>query len=199
MLPQSFQDAIDQLNTLPGIGPRTAERLAYHLLQLPENQREEFANALLHAADDIQRCGVCYGVFGSDPCSICNDAHRATEQLCVVGETRDIIAIEKTGEYHGRYHVLGGLLNPIEGVHAGHLTVQQLVTRCADDDPKIDEVIIATDPNVEGEATAQHIRKVLERSDIHVSRLALGLPMGGTVEYADEISLANALKGRRTL
>ena len=103
MLPQSFQDAIDQLNTLPGIGPRTAERLAYHLLQLPEKQREEFANALLHVSDDIQRCSVCHGVFGSDPCTICSDSQRDATQICVVGETRDIVAIEKIARYYVEY------------------------------------------------------------------------------------------------
>lgn len=198
-IPPSVQNLIDLLNTLPGVGPKTAERFAYHLVSMPAAHREAMSRAIVHVTDDVTRCRTCVGIIDTDPCSICSDTHRDAHLLCVVSESTDVTAIEKTGAFRGRYHVLGGSLSPIEGITAEQLRIKELVERCRATTPKIAEVVIATDPDMDGESTALYLAKELASTGVRLTRIALGLPMGSTVEYADEVTLANALKGRRAL
>lgn len=196
---ESIQQLIDLLNRLPGIGPKSAERLAFHIVKLTADEREYLVRAIQNVAANVRRCTTCNQWSTASPCSICNDKTRDRAQLCVVAETQDVAAIERTGEYRGLYHVLGGVLNPLTGVTGDDLNIQPLIARVQSSTPKIAEVIFGLNPDVEGESTILYLTKLLRPSAAKLSRLARGLPLGADLEYADEVTLGDALKGRRTL
>lgn len=177
------------------MGEKTASRLAFHLMRAPRGDADALAHAILRVKDEIRLCSTCFNVTDIDPCRICADPKRDPALICVVEEPPDLLAIERTREYRGRYHVLHGALNPIEGVGPEALRIRELLTRLADGEAR--EVILATNPNVEGEATAIYLSKLLRPLGVTVSRIAHGVPMGGELEYADEATLARALEGRR--
>jgi len=189
---------IDEFSRLPGIGPKTASRLVFYLLRAPEEQAGSLADALRELRARITFCGTCFNITESDPCAICTDENRDRSLLCVVEEPLDVIAIERTREFHGLYHVLHGTIAPVEGIGPDDLRIAQLLPRLGAD-PPVREVIIATNPNMEGEATAMYIARQLEGSGVQVTRLARGLPVGGDLEYADEITLSRALAGRQVM
>ena len=193
----AIQDLIDELGRLPGIGPKSAQRLAFHLLQAETADVTRLANALTRVKELVRFCSTCFNVAESEQCRICRDARRTDEIICVVEEPKDVVAIEKTGEFRGRYHVLGGAISPIEGVGPDDLRVKELVTRLASGE--VTEIILATDPNLEGEATATYLARLLKPMGLKVTRLASGLPVGGDLEYADELTLGRAFEGRRLL
>ncbi|MGI8791894.1 MAG: recombination mediator RecR [Acidimicrobiales bacterium] len=203
MYPAPVQDLIDELGRLPGIGPKSAQRIAFHLLKVPAEDGLRLASALAAVKERMGFCHVCFNVAereeGVDEpiCALCRDPRRDAGLLCVVEEPRDIVAIEKTQEYKGRYHVLGGAINPLEGVGPDQLRVKELLGRL--DTDEIRELILCTNPNLEGEATAMYLARLLGPLGINVSRLASGLPVGGDLEYADELTLGRALEGRRTV
>jgi recombination protein RecR len=189
------QDLIDELGRLPGIGPKSAQRIAFHLLNVPTEDATRLSRAITTVKERIRFCRTCFNVTEVEVCSYCTDDRRDSTVVCVVEEPRDIVAVERTGEFRGRYHVLGGAINPLEGVDADRLRIKELVTRLADG--VIDEVILATNPNLEGETTAMYISRLLKDSGIKVTRIASGLPVGGDLEYADELTLGRALQARR--
>lgn len=195
--PKVIQNLIDQFNKLPGIGPKTSERLVFYLLKQNQEELKKFAQALNMSADNITVCAKCYNFSENDPCEICADPKRDKTTLCVVAEIFDLLAIENTGEYNGLYHVLGGTLNPIEGVTPEELTIKQLAERIKHNGVK--EIILALNPDIEGESTIVYLSKLLKPHKIKITRLARGLPMGSDLEYADEITISNALKGRMEL
>ena len=184
-----------QLSRLPGIGPKSAQRLAYHILDLPEGQAEELAAAVTAAKREVVRCPVCGTYTDVTPCKICADAARDDALLCVVCAPRDVMAMEKTREYRGKYHVLGGVLSPMSGVGPGDIRIGELVERVKAG--AVQEVILATDPDVEGEATASYIARLIKPMGLRCTRIAHGVPIGGNLEYIDEVTLAKALEGRR--
>ena len=194
------QDLIDELGRLPGIGPKSAQRIAFHLLKLSRTDATRLATAILEAKDRVTFCARCFNIAegtGDDDtlCSLCADDRRDATTLCVVEEPRDIVAVEKTGEFRGRYHVLQGAISPIEGVGPDQLRVKELLARL---DPEgVQEVILCTNPNIEGEATALYLARLLKPMGLRVTRIASGLPVGGDLEYADELTLGRALEGRR--
>ena len=192
-----MQALIDALGRLPGIGPKSAQRIAFHLLKLPTPDAERLATAIRDAKARVRFCDRCFNVSEAELCGICADERRDSTVLCVVEEARDIVALEKTGEFRGRYHVLLGAISPIEGIGPEQLKVRELLTRLADE--SVTEVIVCTNPNVEGEATAMYLARLLKPLGLTVSRLASGLPVGGDLEYADELTLGRALEGRRTM
>lgn len=181
----------------PGIGPKSAQRLAFYLLKMPLADVEKFAEKMIEAKKTVKCCSKCFNMSASNPCEICSDENRDKKIICVVAETKDLIAIEKTREYKGMYHVLQGVISPIDGIGANDIRVKELLTRIAEDDVK--EVILALNPSVEGEATTLYLAKLLKPFNITISRIALGIPVGSDLEYADEITLARALEGRREL
>jgi recombination protein RecR len=189
---------IDEFSRLPGIGPKTASRLAFYLLRAPEEQARSLADALRELRERITFCSVCFNITESNPCAVCTDEGRDRSVVCVVEEPLDVIAIERTRDYHGLYHVLHGTIAPVEGIGPDDLRIVELLPRLKAD-PPVREVIIATNPNMEGEATAMYIARQLEGSGIQVTRLARGLPVGGDLEYADEITLSRALAGRQSM
>ncbi len=191
------QNLIDQLGRLPGVGPRSAQRIAFHLLKLPAEDVERLAAAITDAKARVRFCSRCFNFAEDDLCPICADPRRDSSVICVVEESRDIIPLERTGEFRGRYHVLLGVMNPIEGIGPERLKIRELVMRLSDEDIK--EVIVCTNPNTEGEVTAQYIGRLLKPFEITVSRPASGLPVGGDLEYADELTLGRALNGRRRM
>jgi recombination protein RecR len=191
------QDLIDELGRLPGVGPKSAQRIAFHLLQADPTDVRRLAAALVEVTEKVRFCVVCGNVSADEQCQICRDARRDPAVLCVVEEPKDVVAIEKTREYRGRYHVLGGAISPIEGVGPDDLRVKELVTRLASGE--VTEIILATDPNLEGEATATYLARLLKPMGLRVTRLASGLPVGGDLEYADELTLGRAFEGRRLL
>ncbi|REF36801.1 recombination mediator RecR [Thermasporomyces composti] len=191
------QDLIDELGRLPGIGPKGAQRIAFHLVAADAADVRRLAEVLLQVKEKIRFCEVCGNVAEEEQCRICRDPRRDPSVLCVVEEPKDVVAIERTREYRGRYHVLGGAISPIDGVGPDDLRVRELMERLADG--AIQEVILATDPNLEGEATATYLARMLNPLGVRVSRLASGLPVGGDLEYADEITLGRAFEGRRLL
>jgi recombination protein RecR len=193
----AIADLIDELGRLPGIGPKSAQRLAFHLLQSDPVDVNRLAAAMQRVKELVRFCGTCYNVAESEQCRICRDPRRNDEIICVVEEPKDVVAVEKTGEFRGRYHVLGGAINPLEGIGPEALRVRELMARLADG--SIKELILATDPNTEGEATATYIALMVKPMGIAVTRLASGLPVGGDLEYADEITLGRAFEGRRAL
>jgi recombination protein RecR len=191
------QDLIDELGRLPGVGPKSAQRIAFHLLQVDPADVRRLVNALNEVSDKIRFCILCGNVSANELCRICADPRRDVSVLCVVEEPKDVVAIEKTREFRGRYHVLGGAISPIEGIGPDNLRVKELVTRLASTD--VIEIILATDPNLEGEATATYLARLLKPMGLRVTRLASGLPVGGDLEYADELTLGRAFEGRRLL
>ena len=191
------QDLIDELGRLPGVGPKSAQRIAFHILAADPVDVLRLADALREVKAKVRFCSICGNVSEDDQCRICRDARRDLTVLCVVEEPKDVVAIERTREFRGRYHVLGGAINPIEGVGPDDLRIRELMQRLADG--AIVEVILATDPNLEGEATATYLARMLAPLGIAVSRLASGLPVGGDLEYADEVTLGRAFEGRRRL
>ncbi len=191
------QDLIDELGRLPGIGPKSAQRIAFHVLAAEPVDVLRLADALREVKARVRFCVTCGNVSEDEQCRICRDPRRDLTVLCVVEEPKDVVAIEKTREFRGRYHVLGGAINPIEGVGPDDLRIRELMQRLADG--AITEVILATDPNLEGEATATYLARMMSPLGITVSRLASGLPVGGDLEYADEVTLGRAFEGRRRL
>lgn len=193
----ALQDLIDALGRLPGIGPKSAQRIAFYILEAEPTQIQELSQALLVVKEKVHFCTICGNITENEVCDICSDPRREASQLCVVEEAKDVAAIERTRSYRGKYHVLGGAIDPINGVGPEKLRIRQLFERLSD--PGIKEVIIATDPNVEGEATAAYLARRLADLEIPTSRLASGLPVGADLEYADEVTLGRAFEGRRQL
>ena len=189
------QELIDELSRLPGVGPKSAQRIAFFLLQTEDDQVIKLANVLREVKERVRFCDVCGNVTEEERCNICRDARRNQTMICVVEESKDVQAIERTREYRGLYHVLGGAISPIEGIGPDQLRIKELLTRLSN--AQVVEVIIATDPNMEGEATATYIARMLSPLGINVTRLASGLPVGGDLEYADEVTLGRAFAGRR--
>lgn len=192
---KSIQNLIDNFSKLPGIGPKTATRLVFYIMSRPKDDIKKFQQALLDVHNEIMKCATCQNYSESNPCELCKDTKRNRSLICVIAKPQDIQIIEKTKEFAGLYHVLGGTLNPIEGITPEKLTVKQLLERIQAD--SVTEVILALNPDIEGETTTLYLKKVLEPHSVTVSRLARGLPMGADLEYADEVTLINALKGRR--
>ena len=193
----SIEKLTTQLARLPGIGHKTAQRLAYHLLSVPKEQATELAEAIGAAREKVHPCPICGAFTDLDTCEICSDPKRTEEMVCVVSEARDVLSMEKTREFRGHYHVLNGSLSPMNGIGPGALRINALLERCKTGQVK--EVILATNPDVEGEATAAYIAKLLKPMGITTSRIAHGIPIGGNLEYTDEVTLAKALEGRRIL
>jgi recombination protein RecR len=191
------QALIDELGRLPGIGPKSAQRIAFHLLKLPVEDANRLATAIREAKERVRFCERCFNVSESELCGYCSDDRRDGSVICVVEESRDIVAIEKTGEFRGRYHVLLGAMNPLEGIGPEQLKIRELLTRLGPEG--VEEVIVCTNPNTEGEVTAMYLARMLKPLGLKVTRIASGLPVGGDLEYADELTLGRALEGRRTI
>jgi recombination protein RecR len=188
---------IDELGRLPGVGPKSASRLAYFLLRAPKEQALSLAEAILEVKERIVLCSRCFNITETDPCAICQDAERDQSMICVVEEPLDVLALDRTGEFKGLYHVLHGAISPVDGIGPDKLRIRELLERVDRERPE--EVILATNPNIEGDATAMYIARQLVSTGVSISRPASGLPVGGDLEYADEITLGRALAGRRTL
>lgn len=193
----AVQDLIDELGRLPGIGPKSAQRIAFHLLAEDPEDVKRLAEVLLDVKARVKFCSICGNVAQEENCRVCRDPRRSLDTICVVEEPKDVVAVERTREFRGRYHVLGGAINPIAGVGPDDLRIAQLMTRLADG--TVTEVILAMDPNVEGEATATYLARMLVPLGLKVTRLASGLPVGGDLEYADEVTLGRAFEGRRQI
>lgn len=195
IIPTSIQNLIDEFAKLPGIGPKSAQRLTFYLLRKPAKSSEDLGRAAEKLKQDIRFCSVCCNFTDNEVCSICSDTSRDASIICLVSEPLDVVALEKSGGYRGYYHVLGGVISPVEGIGPDDLFIAQLVARLRTGDVK--EVIIATNPNLEGEATALYVQKIIQPLVPTITRIARGLPVGGDLEYADEITLSRALEGRR--
>jgi recombination protein RecR len=193
----AIQDLIDELGRLPGVGPKSAQRIAFHILATDSTDVDRLANILKRVKADVKFCRICGNVAEADECRICRDPRRDAALICVVEEPKDVVAIERTREFRGRYHVLGGAISPIDGVGPDDLRVRELLQRLSDG--TVTELILATDPNLEGEATATYLARLIKPMGVTVSRLASGLPVGGDLEYADEVTLGRAFSGRRTV
>jgi recombination protein RecR len=193
----AVQDLIDELGRLPGVGPKSAQRIAFHLLAAEAVDVERLAATLLRVKNEVKFCSICGNVAQAEVCRICSDARRDPAVICVVEEPKDVVAIERTREFRGRYHVLGGAISPIDGVGPDDLRVRELLGRLQDG--TVTELILATDPNLEGEATATYLARLLKPMGLTVTRLASGLPVGGDLEYADEVTLGRAFSGRRRI
>ncbi|MFC8304325.1 recombination mediator RecR [Specibacter sp. NPDC057265] len=191
----AVQELIDELGRLPGIGPKSAQRLAFHILEADNEDMLRLVGAITTVKERVKFCTVCGNVTESERCNICRDDRRDPTIICVVEESKDVLAVERTRAFRGRYHVLGGSINPIAGIGPDQLRIRELLTRL--NDAQIQEIIIATDPNLEGEATATYLSRMLKTLGIAVTRLASGLPVGGDLEYADEVTLGRAFEGRR--
>lgn len=194
MYESSLQELIDALGQLPGVGPKSAQRIAFHILSCSKEEAEVLANALVKVKEKINFCSLCGNITEQEVCLICSDSKRNETVICVVEEAKDINAIEKTSAFHGKYHVLGGVIDPINGIGPDQLRIRELINRISD--PNIKEIIIATNPNIEGEATATYLSRTIATMGVAVTRLASGLPVGGDLEYADEVTLGRALSGR---
>ena len=193
----AIQELIDELGRLPGVGPKSAQRIAFHILQSESVDIQRLIGAIREVKEKVKFCEVCGNVSEDVQCRICRDPKRELHAICVVEESKDVQAIEKTREFRGRYHVLGGAISPIEGIGPENLRIKELMTRLADG--AVTEVILATDPNLEGEATATYLARLIKPLGLTVTRLASGLPVGGDLEYADEVTLGRAFEGRRTV
>lgn len=193
----AVQDLIDELGRLPGIGPKSAQRIAFHILEADETDMRSLAQAIITVKEKVKFCQICFNVSEEDTCNICRDPKRDDSLLCVVEESKDVLAIERTRSFRGRYHVLGGSINPIAGIGPDELRIRELLTRLSD--KNIEEIILATDPNLEGEATATYLARILQAVGVKITRLASGLPVGGDLEYADEVTLGRAFEGRRSV
>ena len=194
---QPVQTLIDELGRMPGVGPKSAQRIAFHLLKIPADDVARLAQAIIEAKARVRFCSRCWNFAGGELCPICLDDRRDTNVLCVVEESRDIISIEKTGEFKGRYHVLLGAMNPLDGIGPEQLKMKELFARIEPED--VQELILCTNPNTEGEVTAMYIARMMKPFGVRVTRIASGLPVGGDLEYADELTLGRALEGRREL
>ncbi|CCJ34367.1 recombination mediator RecR [Caloramator australicus] len=194
--PHSLLKLIDEFTKFPGIGPKTAQRLAFHVLNMDEKDVESFSKALVDAKKNIKYCSVCGNLTDVDPCIICKNTERDKTTICVVEEPKDVIAMEKTREFFGIYHVLHGSISPLGGIGPDDIRIKELLSRIT---PEVKEVILATNPNVEGEATAMYIARLLKPLGVKVTRIAHGIPVGGDLEYADEVTLSKALEGRREI
>ena len=192
-----MQSLINEFSKLPTVGPKTAARLVFYLLNRPRAEAEALAEAILAVKDRVKLCSRCFSLTEDDPCAICTDVRRDPALLCVVAEAKDIYAIERTAAFRGRYHVLGGIISPMDGIGPAQLRVKELIERVASEG--FSELVIATNPNAEGEATALYLSRLIAPSGVRVTRLAYGLPIGGDLDYADEVTLAKALEGRRLL
>lgn len=192
--PEPLAKVIEGLSKLPGIGPKTAQRLAFFILKMDQRDVSELAEALQSINTELNYCSTCYNITSDDPCYICSQSNRDQSVICVVQEPRDVIAMERTQEFHGLYHVLNGAMSPMEGIGPESLRIRELLLRLNDE--TVQELILATNPNVEGEATALYISKLIKPTGIKVTRIAHGLPVGGDLEYADEITISKALAGR---
>ena len=197
MYADAVQKVIDEFGRLPGIGPKSAQRLAFHMLKSPAEDSVRLTEAISEMKDRVRFCEQCFNISEEPLCLICSDVRREASLLCVVEEPRDIVALERTGGFRGRYHVLGGAISPIDGVGPDQLRVAELLGRM--DEEPVTEVILATNPNIEGEATAMYLARLLGPLGVEVTRIASGLPVGGDLEYADELTLGRALEGRRHL
>ena len=193
----TVQELIDELGRLPGIGPKSAQRIAFHILEADPDDMRKLASSIVTVKDKVKFCSICGNVTEQETCAICRDTRRDPTMICVVEESKDVIAVERTRSFRGRYHVLGGAINPIAGIGPDQLRIRELLSRLSDE--QISEIIIATDPNLEGEATATYLSRMLKTLGISVTRLASGLPVGGDLEYADEITLGRAFEGRRSM
>lgn len=191
------QDLIDELGRMPGVGPKSAQRIAFHLLKVSKDDALRLARAIAEVKEKVRFCEICFNVAEGERCGICADPRRDTTVVCVVEEARDLVAVEKTGEFRGRYHVLQGAISPIEGIGPEQLRVRELLDRIGREG--ISEVILCTNPNLEGEATALYLGRLLKPLGVRVTRIASGLPVGGDLEYADELTLGRALEGRRDI
>ncbi|HEX3621914.1 MAG TPA: recombination mediator RecR [Acidimicrobiales bacterium] len=191
------QSLIDELGRLPGVGPKSAQRIAFYLLKLPDEDAFRLARSITEAKEKVSFCRRCFNVCEGEECGICLDSRRDATIVCVVEEPRDVVAVEKTGEFRGRYHVLQGAISPLEGIGPDQIRVRELLTRLGNEE--IAEVILCTNPNIEGEATAMYLARLLKPLGIKATRIASGLPVGGDLEYADELTLGRALEGRREL
>lgn len=191
----AVQELIDELGRLPGVGPKSAQRLAFHILEADPEDMNRLVTAITTVKERVKFCSVCFNVTEQETCNICRDPRRDPSVICVVEESKDVLAVERTRSFRGRYHVLGGAINPIAGIGPEQLRIRELLTRL--NDGAIQEIIIATDPNLEGEATATYLARMLKSIGIAVTRLASGLPVGGDLEYADEVTLGRAFEGRR--
>jgi recombination protein RecR len=193
----AIQDLIDELGRLPGVGPKSAQRIAFHILNTDTADVARLAQVLRRVKDEVRFCSVCFNVAEQELCKVCRDPRRSEDVICVVEEPKDVVAVERTREFRGKYHVLGGAINPLEGVGPDNLRIRELMTRLATGE--IQELILATDPNTEGEATATYLALLVKPMGLRVTRLASGLPVGGDLEYADEVTLGRAFEGRRTV
>lgn len=185
---------IEEFQKLPGIGPKSAQRMAYHLLKMPYDEVKKFSQIILEAKEKIKYCQICYNLSSMSPCEICTNEKRERSIICIVAESKDIVAIEKTREYRGMYHVLQGLISPLDGIGPDDLRIKELLGRAADEEVK--EMILAINPTVEGEATSLYLSRLLKPFGVKITRIAFGLPIGGDLEYADELTLAKAIEGR---
>lgn len=188
---------IEQFQKLPGVGPKSAQRMAFYLLKMPLSEVTKFSEAILEAKQQIKYCHICFNMSSQDPCEICSSPKRSKETICVIAETKDLAAIEKTREYKGVYHILQGLISPIDGITPEDLRVKELLERVANEEVK--EVIFAINPSVEGDATTLYLGKLLKPFGVKLTRIAFGLPLGSELEYVDELTLARALEGRREI
>ena len=196
--PKPLNKLINELSKLPGIGGKTAQRLAFRILGLEESEATALANSIVNAKRSLHYCSVCGNLTDTDPCEICSDESRDRTKVCVVETPQDVIAMERIREFKGMYHVLHGAISPVEGIGPNDINLKSLITRLQQHD-EIDEIIVATNPNIEGEATAMYIARLLKTSGIKVTRIAHGIPVGGDLEYADEVTLLKAMEGRREI
>ena len=195
--PKSIASLIEHFQKFPSVGPKSAQRMAFYLLRMPKSEVEKFAQSMIDAKENTKTCEICFNLSATSPCEICTSPQRDKSTICVVAETKDLIAIEKTNEYKGLYHVLQGLISPMDGIGADDIRIKELLNRLTDDNVK--EVILALSTSVEGEATSLYLNKLIKPFGIKISRIAFGLPIGADLEYADEITIAKALEGRREL
>jgi len=195
--PEPIAKLIEAFTHLPGVGPKTAGRLAFHVLRMKEDDVIDFAKALVNVKRNLHYCSVCGNITDTDPCQICQDKTRDASVICVIQEAKDLVAMERTREFDGYYHVLHGAISPIEGIGPDDIKLKELLNRLSDE--RVQELILATNPNIEGEATAMYISRLVKPFNIKVTRIAHGLPVGGDLEYADEVTLSKALEGRREL
>ena len=193
----AVQDLIDELGRLPGIGPKSAQRIAFHLLDADTDEVQQLVEAITTVKSSVSFCRICGNVTEQEECAICRDARRDRSVICVVEESKDVMAVERTRSYRGLYHVLGGAISPLQGIGPDQLRIRDLMTRLSDE--TVQEIVLATDPNLEGEATATYLSRMLKTLGIRVTRLASGLPVGGDLEYADEVTLGRAFEGRTVI
>ena len=195
--PKSIASLIEHFQRFPSVGPKSAQRMAFYLLRMPKSEVEKFAQSMLDAKENTKTCEICFNLSATSPCEICTSSQRDKSTICVVAETKDLIAIGKTNEYKGLYHVLQGLISPMDGIGADDIRIKELLTRLTDENVR--EVILALSPSVEGEATSLYLNKLMKPFGIKISRIAFGLPVGADLEYADEITIAKAIEGRHEI